>query len=64
MSQVFTGAMALITVGTNNTPIGKMKEIRGSEEMTRARVGGLYNSSSRSPYHGMVWQFYLWTIFD
>ncbi len=41
LDTVFTGAMALITVGTNPTPIGKMKDIRCTENMSRARVGGL-----------------------
>lgn len=39
--QVFTGAMAIVTVGTDNTPIGKMKDISGSESLQRGRVGGL-----------------------
>lgn len=41
LDQSFTGAMALITIGTDPTPIGKMKDIRCTENMTRARVGGL-----------------------
>lgn len=39
--QVFTGAMAIVTVGNDPTPIGKMKDISGSESLQRGRVGGL-----------------------
>lgn len=39
--QTFTGAMAIITTGSNSTPIGKMREVSGTENMSRGRVGGL-----------------------
>jgi hypothetical protein len=39
MAEVLTGAIALIKVG--NTYVGKMKDVRASENMRRARVSGL-----------------------
>lgn len=41
MEKVFTGAMALITVGTDATPIGKMRNLTVTENLNRGEVQGL-----------------------